>query len=67
MTAQDLRRRLDRLVIARNHAEHTGLRENDFHMEALEREIAAVHAAYVGFSVTEIACRRARAFGRQRG
>ena len=67
MSAQDIRRRLDDLVIERHHADHTGLRDNDFHLEALDREIAAVHAAYVGFSVTEIACRRARTYGRQLG
>ena len=67
MTVQDMRRRLDLLTAERNHAYTTGLRNNDFHIEALERELAAARDAYVGLAVTEIATLRGQLFGRQVG
>jgi hypothetical protein len=67
MTAQDLRAQLDRLVIERRHALTTGLRDNDFHMEELERELTAAHDAYVGFAVTEIAVLRSWVSGPLQG
>jgi hypothetical protein len=67
MTAQDMRIQLDRLVIEQRHALTTGLRDNDFHMEALERELTAAHDAYVGLAVTEIAILRSRLEGPLRG
>ena len=66
-TAHDMRVRLDRLVAERRQAETTGIRNNDFHMEALEREITAANNAFIGFAVTEIAILRSRLSGPQRG
>ena len=67
MTAQDMRANVDDLVDERLQARTTGLRNNDFHMEALERELIAARDAYVGFAVTEIAILRSRLEGPLRG
>jgi hypothetical protein len=67
MTAQQLRRHLDDLAAERLVAEASGLAGNDAYMADLEGEIDAVHSAYVGAAVTEIAVLRGRLGARQHG
>ncbi len=56
----DMRERLEVLEIERACALRSGLGANRLYMTALEGEIEAVRAAYVGSAVVEIARLRAR-------
>jgi hypothetical protein len=59
LTATDVKRHLDLLHEERLLAVEIGLAADGAYMADLEDEIVAVHAAYVGTAVTEIATMRA--------
>ena len=63
----DMKERLEVLQIERACALRCGLGANLLYMTALEGEIEAVRAAYVGSAVIEIACLRARLGAPARG
>jgi hypothetical protein len=63
----DMKERLKVLQIERACALRSGLGANRLYMAALEGEIEAVRAAYVGSAVIEIACLRARLGAPARG
>jgi hypothetical protein len=67
MTAREKQLEVDRLQADRLQADRTGLRDNDFFIEALDAELAAARAMYVGLAVTEIATLRGQLFGRNFG
>ncbi len=62
-TAGDARARLRRLQAERIDAAEAGLGHNALYMVALENDIAASRAVYVGLAVTEIATLRAQLGG----
>jgi len=63
LTATDVKRHLDLLHEERLLAVEIGLAADGAYMADLEDEIVAVHAAYVGTAVTEIATMRAELSG----
>jgi hypothetical protein len=63
----DMKERLEVLQIERACALRSGLGANRLYMAALESEIEAVRAAYVGSAVIEIAWLRARLGAPARG
>jgi hypothetical protein len=63
----DMKERLEGLEMERACALRSGLGTNRLYMTALEGEIEAVRAAYVGSAVIEIACLRARVGAPTRG
>jgi hypothetical protein len=67
MTASEIHQNLDKLRAERAEACETGLAEVRLYMQDLEREIAAVRAAYVQAAVTEIAVLNAGLTSRQYG
>ncbi len=67
MSAHDLRVRLGRLGAERVDAIEAGLGDNARFMSALEHDLAAARAAYVGLAVTEIATLRGELSGRPQG
>ena len=67
ISAAVLKIRLDLLGEERTAAAASGLDSNDTYMRDLEDEATAVHAAYVGAAVTEIAMLRARLGGPLQG
>jgi hypothetical protein len=67
MTATDARTELRRLTAERLDAVEAGLGGNDLYMNALDQEVAAARAAFVGLALTEIATFRAQLGGPQRG
>ncbi len=62
-TVADIHRQLTVLAEERALAHEYGLDRDVAYMADLESEIAAVHAAFVGGAVVEIACLRARLSG----
>jgi hypothetical protein len=66
-SALEVRDRLADLFAERAQALASGLAEHGLYGSALEDEITATEAAYVGAAVTEIATLRGELFGRQRG
>jgi hypothetical protein len=67
MFATDMHIHLQDLQAERALASIEGLAGNSAYMADLEREIAAVHSAYVGAAVTEIATLRGQLSGPQVG
>jgi hypothetical protein len=67
MTTEDLRDHLTELLAERALAVLVGLGDNLAYLEDLEDELEAVHHAYVGAAVTEIASLRAELSGPQLG
>jgi len=67
MTTADLRDHLAELHAERALALLVGLGDNMAYIEDLDDELEAVHHAYVGAAVTEIASLRAELFGPQMG
>ena len=67
MTATDARTELRRLTAERLDAVEAGLDGNDLYMSALEQDLAAARAAFVGLALTEIATFRAQLGGADHG
>lgn len=67
MTSSDARSRLHRLQAERLDAVDAGLDRNELYMVALEHDIEASRAVYIGLAVTEIATLRAQLGGAQQG
>jgi hypothetical protein len=67
MTVYDMRLQLGRLAAERRDAIDAGLAGNAAYMRALDDELLAARAAYVGLGVTAIASLRGELFGRQVG
>jgi hypothetical protein len=67
MTTSDARTRLRRLQAERLDAVEAGLGSNALYMVALENDIEASRAVYVGLALTEIATLRAELGGPQVG
>lgn len=65
--ASQARAELVRLHAERHVARESGLGDNALYMSALEDDIAASRAAYVGLAVTEIATFRGQLSGPQVG
>ena len=63
LTATDVKQHLDLLHEERQLALAIGLAADGAYMADLDDEIAAVHAAYIGAAVTEIATMRAELSG----
>jgi hypothetical protein len=67
MTAHEVRLHLGRLAAERLDAIEAGLGHNAAYMRALEQDLTAARASYVGLAVTEIATLRGQLFGPQNG
>lgn len=67
MTVHDVRLRLRRLAAERLDAIEAGLGSNDLYMRALEQDLTAARASYVGLAVTEIATLRGQLGDPQHG
>ena len=67
MTANEVRLRLGRLAAERLDAIEAGLGDNAMYMRALEQDLTATRASYLGLAVTEIATLRGQLFGTQNG
>jgi hypothetical protein len=67
MNAHELRLQLTRLMDERLDATEAGLGANARYMSALDEDLLAARAAFVGMAVTEIASLRAQLSGRQSG
>jgi hypothetical protein len=63
----DVRERLDLLLVERDLAYAVGLDADRDYMDALEREVAAWEAAWIGAVITEVAVARAAVSGRPQG
>jgi len=66
-SATDVRHYLEDLLAERSLAGAHGLMDVDAYRADLDTEIAAVHSAYVGAAVTEIATLRGQLSGRNQG
>ncbi len=67
LTPTDLAQRLEQLRVERALAMGCALRNDEAYMADLDGEIAAMHAAWVGACVTEIAVLRASLSGAPQG